>query len=226
MKICGLTVVEEAVAAAEAGADALGLVLAPSPRRVTPAQAREIAVRSPRGVLRVGVFVSPAPQEVEQAMAWLGLDLAQIHGAFPREGWRRLGGSAIRGVRAGRDRAEPGLTEGRPRFLLLDAYRPGQEGGTGQTFAWGEAQAYRELGRPVLVAGGLTPDNVQSALSAAKPDGVDVSSGVERSPGRKDAALVAAFVAAVREWERRYRCRGADEGPGEEIQRSGGEMRV
>lgn len=210
VKICGLTVAEEAVAAVEAGADAVGFVLAPSPRRVTPAQAKVIAARLPRGVLRVGVFVSPPLGEVEQAMAWLGLDLAQIHGAFPPEGWRRLGGSAIRGVRVGRDRAEASLTEGGPRFLLLDTYRPGQEGGTGQAFDWAQAGAYRELGRPVLVAGGLTPANVGEALEAARPDGVDVSSGVEASPGRKDPALVAAFVAAVREWERdRERRRGA-----------------
>ncbi|HHW14464.1 MAG TPA: phosphoribosylanthranilate isomerase [Firmicutes bacterium] len=209
MKICGLTVADEAVAAAEAGADAIGFVLAPSPRRVAPARAREIAARLPQGVLRVGVFVSPPPEEVEQAMAWIGLDLAQIHGVFPPEGWRRLGGSAIRGVRVGRDRPEASLIEGGPRFLLLDTYRPEQEGGTGQSFDWLEARAYRELGRPLLVAGGLTPANVQAALAAAGPDGVDVSSGVETSPGRKDPALVAAFVAAVREWERdRERRRG------------------
>ncbi|MDI6871473.1 MAG: phosphoribosylanthranilate isomerase [Bacillota bacterium] len=208
VKICGLTRVDEAVAAAEAGATAIGFVFASSPRRVSPAQARVIGERLPPGVLRVGVFVSPAPDEVEQTLAEAGLDLAQIHGAFPEEGWLRLGDRAIRGVRVGQDEPHPALTTGRPRFLLLDTYQPGLAGGTGRTFAWSKAGAFRALGLPLLIAGGLAPSNVRAALTATRPAGVDVSSGVESCPGRKDPALVAAFLAAVREWEESFGSKG------------------
>lgn len=204
IKICGLTREEEALSAAEAGADALGFVFAPSPRRISPAQAGAIGVNLPREVLRVGVFLSPLPEEVDRVMSEAGLDLAQIHGDFPVEGWRRLGGRAIRGVRVGYDRPHSGLTVGQPRFLLLDTYRPGQAGGTGLPFRWTEARAFGTVGLPVLIAGGLHAGNVQAALSAARPAGVDVSSGVESSPGRKDPVLVMAFIATVRSWEKQH----------------------
>lgn len=201
VKICGLTRAEEAVSAAEAGADAVGFVFAPSPRRVTPAEAREIGKRLPRAVARVGVFLSPRPDEVERVMAEAGLDLAQIHGFFPPEGWFRLGGRAIRAVSVGRDEPVKELTYGSPRFLLLDAYHPRLAGGAGRVFPWALARAFQALGPPILLAGGLTPANVRDALQAVRPAGVDVSSGVESAPGRKDPALVKAFVAAVRSWE-------------------------
>jgi phosphoribosylanthranilate isomerase len=202
VKVCGLTNAGEAVAAAEAGADALGFVFTPSPRRVSPAEAREIGRRLPPGVLRVGVFVSPELAEVKEIMAVAGLDLAQIHGCFPRAGWLSLGTRAIRAVQVGRDEPHPDLGLGGPRFLLLDRYQPGLAGGTGRTFVWADAAAFRAVGRPVLIAGGLNPENVQAALSATRPAGVDVSSGVESGAGRKDPAKVAAFLAAVRSWER------------------------
>lgn len=202
VKICGLTTMEDASAAVETGADAIGFVFAPSPRRVTPAQAVEIGARLPPGILKVGVFVAPEPREVAVILEAAGLDLAQIHGAFPEEARRSLGARAIRGVRVGRDEPSPILALGGPRFLLLDAYHPDKEGGTGRTFAWARAAAYRGLGAPILIAGGLDPDNVRTALETARPDGVDVSSGVEHRPGRKDPEKMAAFVRAVRCWER------------------------
>jgi len=202
VKICGLTEMRGAAAAVEAGADAVGFVFAPSPRRVTPAQAGEIGRSLPRHVLRVGVFVSPALEEVVRIMDEAGLDLAQIHGDLPLSFWETLGSRAIRAVSVGRTPPSPGLAVGRPRFLLLDAYRPGFAGGTGRTFPWAEAASYRPLGIPILIAGGLNPENVRAALAIARPAGVDVSSGVERAPGEKDPDLIAAFVAAVRDWER------------------------
>ena len=134
-------------------------------------------------------------------MTEAGLDLAQIHGTFPAPGWKRLGGRAIRALKVGWDPPDKALAHGRPRFLLLDASRPGLDGGTGAIFPWVEAAAYRELGVPMLIAGGLNPANVRDALRATDPAGVDVSSGVELAPGRKDPALITAFVAAVRAWE-------------------------
>ncbi|NLG84127.1 MAG: phosphoribosylanthranilate isomerase, partial [Firmicutes bacterium] len=96
----------------------------------------------------------------------------------------------------------PELATGRPRFLLLDTYRPGFFGGTGRSFPWAEAAPYRALGIPILIAGGLNPGNVRTALELARPAGVDVSSGIESAPGKKDPALIAAFINAVRDWER------------------------
>ncbi len=201
IKICGLTNVADALAAWEAGADAVGFVLAPSVRAVTVEQAREIGRRLPTSLLRVGVYVSPDLRLVKETMATARLDLAQIHGEFPEEGWQSLGQRAIRAVRVGCDRPSAHLTAGAPRYLLLDACQPGQHGGTGRTFPWAEAAAYRTFGIPLLLAGGLNPDNIQEAMATVRPAGVDVSSGVECSPGRKDHRRMIEFVAAVRQWE-------------------------
>ena len=186
----------------DARADAVGFVFAPSPRRITLERAASIGRELPPAILKVGVFVSPSLEAVERSMTEAGLDLAQIHGAFPAGGWKRLRWRAIRALKVGWDRPDMALlAHGRPRFLLLDASRPGLDGGTGVIFPWVEAAAYRDLGVPLLIAGGLNPANVRDALRATDPAGVDVSSGVESAPGRKDPALIAAFVAAVREWE-------------------------
>ncbi|MGE5599033.1 MAG: tryptophan synthase subunit beta [Bacteroidota bacterium] len=201
VKICGLTSIQDAAAAADAGADAAGFVFAPSPRRVTPGQAAEIGSILPRRILRVGVFASPDPEEVERLMEEAGLDLVQIHGAFPAAAWERLGERAIRCAAVGRDRPDPEMIRGNPRYLLLDAFHPRLAGGTGRPFPWREAEAFKSLGLPLLLAGGLTAANVASALEAARPAGVDVSTGVEKAPGRKDPALIQAFLAAVRRWE-------------------------
>ncbi len=202
VKICGLTNAADAVAAAAAGADAAGFVLAESPRRVTPAQAKAVCTVLPPEILRVGVFVAPEAAYVEEAMAEIGLDLAQIHGDLPREFWQRLGNRAIRAVSVGRHPPGADLAFGPPRYLLLDTYHPKLAGGTGRHFDWIKAEAYCALGLPCLIAGGLNPSNVRSALAAARPAGVDVSSGVEEAPGRKDHRLMRAFIAAVRAWER------------------------
>lgn len=204
VKICGLTRPEDVAAAAAAGVDAVGFVLAPSPRRVAPAQARALGGLLPSSVAKVGVFVSPDPAELEAIMAEARLDLAQIHGPLPELLPIKLAGRLIRAARVGLDEPDPGLAAANPRFLLLDTYQPGLAGGTGRTFPWEQAAAYRGLGMPILIAGGLTPENVQSALTAARPDGADVSSGVESAPGVKDPEKIAAFVRAVREWENEH----------------------
>ena len=202
IKICGLTEKHAAEAAAVSGADAVGFVFAPSPRRVTPARAKEIAAGLPRGILRVGVFVNPTPEEVRRTVEEVGLDLVQVHGVEAPSFWEEFGPRAIRPVPVGLLPPGPELVLGRPRFLLLDTYRPGAFGGTGKTFPWTAALPYRRLGLPVLIAGGLNPQNVTEALEIARPAGVDVSSGVESAPGKKDPALIAAFIRAVREWEK------------------------
>lgn len=212
VKICGITTPADAVPAVEAGANALGVVFAPSPRRVTLEQAREIRAAVP-GVELVGVFVDEAFAEVRRAVMEAGLQATQFHkdpaGLWPRADltdWEAFRAErALRAVRAVRARSAEALQsalEGRAEAfdqVLLDAYVPGVEGGTGQTFDWSLADTARAFGRPIIVAGGLHPGNVAEAIRRVAPWGVDVSSGVESAPGRKDADAVRRFLAAARE---------------------------
>lgn len=210
IKVCGITCVEDARATAEAGADAIGInFYARSPRVVSPEQAREIVTAVPREVMKVGLFVNEAAARVCQLFDELHLDLIQLHGDETPEFFGRLRGRPIIKVfRVGAG----GLVEVRdylaqcealgvrPRAVLLDALSTGGYGGTGKQADWDVAKAYQEApGLPPLVlAGGLTPDNVATAIRSVGPKAVDVASGVESSPGRKDAAAVAAFVEAAR----------------------------
>lgn len=203
IKICGLTTLEDALAAAEAGADLLGFnFYPPSPRCLTPAGCAPIAAavrrRWPAARL-VGVFVNEPPARVAAVLAEAGLDLAQLHGQETAADLRALAGrafKAFRGVGAGHaEYAAAGA--GQPAFLV-DAYSPALYGGTGQTADW---PAVRPLAAqyPLLLAGGLTPENVAEAVAQVRPWGVDVASGVESAPGRKDAGRVRAFILAARQ---------------------------
>jgi phosphoribosylanthranilate isomerase len=198
VKICGITNAEDARFAAVQGANALGFIFAPSPRQVEADQARVISAALPPFVLKVGVFVNEDPLRVREVMRQCGLDLAQLHGGEGPEDAEVLEGRVIKTFRAGRD--EPDLKwRGAPlRGILIDTFSPRQAGGTGQTFDWELFAAFRVLDFPLILAGGLNPENIRTALQIARPDGVDVSSGVEVQPGRKDPAKVAAFMAAVR----------------------------
>jgi indole-3-glycerol phosphate synthase/phosphoribosylanthranilate isomerase len=206
VKICGITSVEDGLVAAQAGADAVGFVFWPgSPRRVDLAAARRIARALPPFVLRVGVFVDAPRPEMARAVEEVGLDLLQLHGREAPESLADLPRRAIKAVGVGRDfEPEEALRyEGRAAGILLDTRGDGgRPGGTGQTFDWTRVRAVREKASFLMLAGGLNPANVHLALTAVRPDGVDVSSGVEAAPGRKDPEKVRAFVAAVREAER------------------------
>jgi len=210
VKICGITNTEDALVAAEAGADLLGFIFyPPSPRSVTPGQAHRIIETlrvslspCPR-VSFVGVFVDEDPDSVRQIVARCGLDYAQFHGAEPPEMVRALmdeGIGVIKGfrVRNGTSLAELGRYQ--PTVYLLDAYVPGQPGGTGQTFDWQLAVQAKEYG-PILLAGGLIPNNVAQAVRTVHPWGVDVASGVEAAPGRKDHEQVRRFIIAAKSSE-------------------------
>jgi phosphoribosylanthranilate isomerase len=198
VKICGLTVPEEAAACAAAGAWAVGMVFAEgSPRRVGPEDAAAITEALPAGVERVGVFVDPDPREVAAIASGCGLTWVQAHGAVDVAALRAatglpvIAGVAVDGPEAiGRAEASPA------DLVLLDAAVPGRHGGTGRAFRW-EILEERPLGRPFALAGGLTPANVAEAVRRLRPAVVDVSSGVERAPGRKDPERVRAFLAAV-----------------------------
>jgi len=200
VKICGITNREDALAAVEAGAHALGFVFAASPRQVTPAQAAEIIAALPPFVLTVGVFVDA---EVAPTLSRCPLHAVQFHG---QESPGVLAGiTGVRRIKACRVATSADLEllaayrEVADAFLL-DARVPGIAGGTGQSFPWPLAREACRFGRPIILAGGLTPENVTAAIAAGRPEAVDVSSGVEASPGRKDPDAMRRFVAAAMGW--------------------------
>jgi phosphoribosylanthranilate isomerase len=201
VKICGITTPEDGVMAAGAGADAVGLVFWPrSPRHVELDQARTISRAVPPFVLRVGVFVDASADEITRAAEAARLDVAQLHGSEPPEAFDVLRLRGIKALRVGPgfDPAEALRYEGRAAGLLLDTHAKSAPGGTGETFDWALARELRPRVSYLVLAGGLTPVNVERAIAEVRPDAVDVSSGVESAPGRKDADKVRAFIEAVR----------------------------
>ncbi|MCL6622384.1 MAG: phosphoribosylanthranilate isomerase [Syntrophobacterales bacterium] len=200
VKICGLTDPEDARLAAALGAHALGFIFyPPSPRSVSPEQAREIIRQLPPFVLTVGVFVDEELDAVREIAALAGLDWVQLHGNESPDYCRALGRRVIKGFRVQGEETLPLLApyRGAVQAVLLDTYKPGTPGGTGETFDWQLAHRARDYG-PIILAGGLTPDNVAEAIRAARPQAVDVASGVEAAPGKKDPAKLRAFMEAVR----------------------------
>jgi len=201
IKMCGITRLEDALACVEAGADALGFVFTESPRRIRPDQAIAIIRKLPPTVTRFGVFVDESPAEIAEVLAATEIDRIQLHG-FEEPMVQELAGTRV--VKAFRARDESILTEieeWAAPFFLLDTWHPGQAGGTGQRLDWDIARRAHRFGR-FLLAGGLTPENVGEAIRQVRPFGVDVSSGVEKSPGLKDLAKIRAFVDAVRAADR------------------------
>jgi phosphoribosylanthranilate isomerase len=198
VKICGITRVEDALAAAAAGADAIGLVFAEaSPRCVSADQARTIAAALPPFITVVGLFVDAPAARIREVLGQVPLDLLQFHGRETPEDCRQFGRPYIKAVRMtpGVDLAAEARRYAQAAGLLLDAYDPQLAGGTGATFDW--TRVPLDLGKPVILAGGLTPENVARAIQAVRPYAVDVSSGVEQSKGIKDAAKIAAFIRTV-----------------------------
>jgi phosphoribosylanthranilate isomerase len=199
VKICGIRTASAAAAAAEAGADAVGFVFyPPSPRSVRPEEAARLSRLLPPFVLRVGVFVNAPVEVVREVADHVGLDLVQLHGDEPPEVCARMPRRVIKAVRVDGPEALRRLRDYPGCAVLLDTHVRGRYGGTGQRFDWSLA---RHLDRPVILSGGLTPDNVRDAIRQARPYAVDVSSGVE-TDGHKDPRKIAAFVRAVREADR------------------------
>lgn len=199
IKICGITCHEDAVAAVAAGADALGFVFyEPSPRYVDPARAADIISALPPFVTTVGLFVDAADEQVEAIIGQTGLDLLQFHGKESEARCSRFSRPYIKALRVRPELDLEKLASEYPsaRGLLLDAYRPGVPGGTGEVFDWGLIPP--TLARRIVLAGGLTAENVTRAISQVRPYAVDVSGGVEVTPGRKSPEKMQAFTAAVR----------------------------
>lgn len=200
VKICGITRNEDMSAACAAGADALGFVFyAKSPRNLSIEQAASLIKALPPFVQSVGLFVDAEPGFVRAVLEAVPLDLLQFHGGENPEYCRQFGRPYLKAVRVRRGvdlvKYESDFSDA--RALLLDAFVPGVPGGTGERFDWRLIPA--GLNRPIILSGGLNPDNVTEAVQAVQPWAVDVSSGVESAPGIKDAAKVAAFIERARQ---------------------------
>ncbi len=207
VKICGLTNLADAQVACDAGADLLGFILyAKSPRYIAPGAAAEIlaTLQRPPHVLTVGVFVNMPVADVRAVLDQTGLDLAQLHGDEREDDLRALEGRAYKAIRP----VDPAAARSAATFtqyplphapqLMLDAYHPDAYGGTGQRADWKLAAGVATTTPRLLLAGGLAPDNVQAAIATVRPWGVDVASGVEAGPGRKDHHAVQRFIAAAK----------------------------
>jgi phosphoribosylanthranilate isomerase len=200
VKICGITRVEDGLAAAHAGAHAIGLVFHPaSPRCVPPQVAASIVRALPPFVTTVALFVDAEPEAVRAVLRAVPVHLLQFHGTEAPEycaAFDRPYLKAVR-VRPGVDLLQYAARHAAAKGLLLDAFTDGVHGGTGQSFDWSLIPTHLPL--PIVLAGGLTPDNVGEAIRRVRPWAVDVSSGVEREKGVKDAAKIAAFIRGVRD---------------------------
>jgi len=199
IKICGIREPEHGRIAAEAGADAIGLVFHPaSPRHLTVERAREIVEALPPFVLSVALFVDADPAEIRRVLDAVRIDFIQFHGDETPESCEQFRRPYLRAVRMaeGTDLLEWTRRFPGARALLLDAHVPGQPGGTGRTFDW--AAIPRGLPVPIVLSGGLDPGNVARAVREVKPWAVDVSSGVESSRGVKDPARIVEFIRSVR----------------------------
>ncbi len=196
VKICGVTNKADAELAVQYGADLIGLnFYPPSPRFVSLALAREICTVIPRHVLRVGVFVNAERRAIAELVEQLPLDLVQFHGDETGEDLLGWPCKTIKAVRVPQESAVLELLQLSTDYLLLDTYRAGRYGGTGETFAWEQVVAFvPQREERLILAGGLTPDNVALAVRTVRPWAVDVASGVESAPGRKDREKLRAFI--------------------------------
>jgi len=200
IKICGLTRVEDVVAAVEAGADAVGFVFTRSPRRISIETANLLSACVPEGILRVGLFLGQDRLEIEQVVSSVALDVLQFHGS---ETEQQCGGFGLPWLKAVAMESTESAKQAERDYpgamgLLLDSHPSGKRGGSGKVFDWSLS---RPLFKPVWLAGGLNADNVGQAIRMVRPFAVDVSSGVESAPGIKESSRISAFIKAVREVE-------------------------
>jgi len=199
VKICGITSVADGQMAAEAGADMIGLMFyEQSPRHITLPQAVEISRALSPYVLRVGVFVNPDEELVLRAISECGLNLLQFHGDEPSDFCTQFGVFSVKALRVRDAETIEALGNYDTSAFLLDAYSKSGLGGTGEKFNWDLAIEAQKYNKPIFLAGGLTPENVAEAVKKVRPFAVDVSSGVESAPGKKDPAKVRAFIEAAK----------------------------
>jgi len=194
VKICGITNLEDARVAVEAGADALGFVFyEKSPRFINPVRAAEIIAKLPPFIQSVGLFVNEETEKINWTADYCGLDLIQLHGDESPEDCLEVNRRVIKAFRVQNIVSIDPLNKYQVAGYLLDAWSPDAYGGTGRTFNWELAGAARKYG-PIILAGGLSPDNIVEAILSVKPYAIDVSSGVESEPGKKDPAKVREII--------------------------------
>ena len=200
VKICGITNREDALLATGMGADAIGFIFAESPRQITPAKARTIIRTLPPLVKSVGVFVNEEPARIKEIKSLCGLDLIQMHGDESPEICRDLMPHSIKAFRIQNERDIKNIKryQGAVRAILLDTYQKGKAGGTGKTFDWSLAVKAKKTGLPIILSGGLGPENIEEAISTVKPYAVDVNSGIEKRPGKKDTVLMKQLMEKIR----------------------------
>jgi len=200
IKICGITNLDDALTTLELGVDALGFVFAESSRNVTPDTVEQIIGEIAVPVLKVGVFVNEEIEKVQQIFEQCSLDYVQLSGHEDNDYIEKLTVPTIKVFKVKDQTILMEIPQYDLNLFMLDSFNENQKGGTGKIFNWNIAREARKFGR-VILSGGLTPENVFSALQQVEPYGVDVSSGVEESPGKKDKKKLEQFVKEVRRWD-------------------------
>ena len=192
VKICGITNYEDAAMAVEMGADALGFIFAPSPREISPEEAKNIVEKLPPFVKTVAVFVNEDQKTISEITEYCGIDIVQLHGDESPEMCEYFMPRTIKTFRVKDEDILEDMTPytGRVKAFLLDTYSEKAAGGTGKVFNWDIAIKAKKFNVPVILAGGLNPANIKEAVLKVKPYAVDMCSGVEREPGRKDRGLM------------------------------------
>jgi phosphoribosylanthranilate isomerase len=201
VKICGITNMEDALLAAEMGADALGFIFAESPRRITPKKARIIIRSLPPMVKTVGVFVNEEPARIKEIKSECGLDLIQLHGDESPAICRDLMPHSIKAYRIQNETSIKNIKryKGVVRAILLDTYQKRKAGGTGRTFDWSLAIKAKGAGIPIILSGGLGLENIQEAIRSVDPYAVDINSGIEKRPGKKDPVLLKQLMEKIKD---------------------------
>ncbi len=202
VKVCGITNIEDAKVCVELGVYAIGFIFAKkSPRRITFEKAREIISSLPPFIQSVGVFVNEEYQLIEDAIRYCGLDLVQLHGDESPQICERLMPRVIKAIRV-KDRSSLGEIEkyrGKVKAILLDTYVKEVEGGTGRSFDWSIAKEAKKFGIPIILSGGIGPDNIKEAIRTVNPFAVDINSKVEERPGKKSAYLLRRFMEELKD---------------------------
>jgi phosphoribosylanthranilate isomerase len=200
VKICGITNSEDATKAVELGADALGFIFAPSPRRIRPEEAGGIIAALPPFVISVGVFVNEKPAVIKKVAETCDLGLIQLHGDESAAMCAELMPRSIKAFRIKNVHSLGGIERylGSVKALLFDTHSEKMRGGTGKTFDWSVATEGKKLGVPLILSGGLNPANIAEAITTVRPYAVDVNSGIEERPGKKDHRLMRALMETIR----------------------------
>ncbi len=198
VKVCGMTNLEDTLQAVQLGVDAVGFIFyKKSPRYVSDRIVKKIVNVLPPFVMKVGVFVNESLEQINKRIESCGLNLVQLHGDEPPGFSKKINSQVIKSFRVQNTDSLTGLSKYPVQGYLLDSFKEGQWGGTGKTFNWNLAKKAKKYGS-IILAGGLDPSNVQEAIKKVQPYGVDVCSGVEKSPGKKDFKKVQQFIEAVR----------------------------